>query len=95
MPLWADISNKYSTSLLSFARIDVEHNEHLAKKCAVDYTGFSRQLPSLIVYEDGKEVKRFPPVDREGNIPRYVVYKVKEIVQYLGIDRRYLATRDN
>mmetsp|Transcript_5207 Transcript_5207/g.5180 ORF Transcript_5207/g.5180 Transcript_5207/m.5180 type:complete len:90 (+) Transcript_5207:448-717(+) len=89
------MSIKYTTNSLCFARIDVENNEHLAKKCAVDNSGFSRQLPSLIVYEDGKEVKRFPPVDKEGYAPKVKSYKTKEIVQFLGIDRRYLATRDN
>jgi hypothetical protein len=35
----------------------------LALKFNINTSGFSRQLPTLILFEDGKEVGRFPPYD--------------------------------
>ena len=94
MSMWADLSLKYSTKELKFGRVDVEKLEYLAKKCAVDTSSMSNQLPSLVLYEKGREVKRFPPVSEDGRIPKVLNYRAKDIVNYLGIERIYLVTRN-
>jgi len=37
----------------------------LAKRYNINTSAVSRQLPTLILFEDGKEVNRFPPYDEE------------------------------
>ena len=95
MPIWCDLTMKYTTKGLKFGRVNSDEAKFLCKKCVVDTSGFSRQIPSLILYSQGKENKRFPPVNSDGEIPMVVNYKVKEIIKFLGIDRLYLATKDN
>ena len=85
---------KYTTKGLKFAKINVDEAEFLAKKCVVETSSFTKQLPCLILYEHGKEIKRFPPVGSKGELPTSVTYKAKVIIKYLGIDRTHLATRD-
>jgi len=43
----------------------------------VDGSAVSRQLPSLILYEGGKETKRRPLVDRRGVITKYTFTEVR------------------
>lgn len=95
MPIWAEMSVKYSTPLLQFLLVNVETAPLIAKKCVVDTTGMTRQLPSLLLYEDGIEVARFPPVNAQGSRPQVVKYRFKEIADYLGLERRWLATKTN
>ena len=86
---------KYTTKTLKFGKVCVDDANFLAKRCVVDSASYSRQLPSLILYSQGKEMKRFPPINEKGEVSVTINYKIKEIVKFLGIDRLYLATRDS
>lgn len=92
MSLWAAMSAKYTTSKLKFARVDVDEARGVAQKVAVDTSGMSLQLPSLIVFDEGREVCRFPPIDKSGKVGKVLKYDLRVIVRYLGIDERYMAT---
>jgi len=94
MPLWADLSNRYTTSQLHFGKVEVDRLPAIAEKCLIDTSGISRQLPSIIVYQKGVEYKRFPVINERGVVGRVLKYSVKEIVTYMEIDRLYLSTRD-
>lgn len=37
----------------------------IAEKHNINTSSISRQLPTLIMFEDGKEVIRFPPLDED------------------------------
>jgi hypothetical protein len=37
----------------------------LAKRYSINTSGVSRQLPTLILFEDGVEKERFPPYDEK------------------------------
>lgn len=52
------------------------------------------QLPCLILFEDGREVSRFPMQDEKGRDAVSVNYKEKELIKYFDLDKRWLATRD-
>lgn len=93
MSCWADLSNNYTTNKLKFAKINVDKAVFLAQKCNVDGNSYSKQLPSLILYGEGKELKRYPPVGKNGELPTSFNYKVKMIVKYMGIDRIYVSTK--
>lgn len=95
MPIWAEMSVKYSTPHLQFLLVNVETAPLIAKKCVVDTSGTTRQLPSLLLYEDGIEVARFPPVSAQGSRPQVMRYRFKEIADFLGLERRWLATKTN
>ena len=55
----------------------------LAKRFNINTSAVSRQLPTLILFEDGKEVNRFPPYDEEKKrYMRVIKYsKVKPFVK--------------
>jgi hypothetical protein len=73
----------------------VNNFDQLAKKLKVYNMTQSGQLPCLILFEDGKEKLRFPPLDTTtGQIGRVIDYKEKELIKYFDLDQRHLATRD-
>jgi hypothetical protein len=93
-PLWADFSNKFSTEKLKFGEIDVLKNEEVAKDHKINLSGLAGQLPALILYQDGIELLRFPPLDvSTGNYAKVNKYKSKELIKYFDLDKRYVASR--
>lgn len=75
--------------------MDVTRFETLARAFKVNTRGTSGTLPSLILFENGNETLRFPPIDtKTGVYGKVVDYKEKELMRYFDLDKRYMATRD-
>ena len=85
---------RYTTSKLNFVEVDVQEFENIARLCKVSVSGFAGNLPALILFEDGKEVLRFPVNDTDKSSYTTLNYKEKELVKYFDLDKRHLATRD-
>jgi hypothetical protein len=57
--------------------------------------GFAGHLPALIMFEDGREVIRFPfSADEKNTDLKSINYKEKELVKYFDLDKRHLATKE-
>jgi len=61
-PLFAQLSNEYTLTNLRFGKVDVGRYPELAKRFYVNDSSFSRQLPTVILFKNGKEVDRRPAV---------------------------------
>ena len=69
------MSNKYTTPMLKFAEVNVALLKDLAKKYDINTSTLSRQLPSLILFENGQEQLRFPPIDeKSGKVTKVLKY---------------------
>jgi thiol-disulfide isomerase/thioredoxin len=95
-PLWAKLSNRYTTDKLKFLEVDVVQFDGLSRLNKVVTTGFSGALPALIMFEDGKETLRFPLAEKHqqsswfsSNTPNY---SEKDLIKYFDLDKRFLAT---
>ena len=64
--IWNQYSNTYTTDSLKFLSVNVDRNQEIANKYRINTTGFSKQLPTVLILEDGEQVCRFPPVDTKG-----------------------------
>ena len=94
-PLWSRMAHRYSTARLSFVEVDVQHFEGLAREHKVPTNTGSTHLPVVILFEDGREVQRFPCLDEKTKEHMTVVaYKEKELVKYFDLDKRSMATKD-
>jgi hypothetical protein len=95
--MWDRLATRFTTPNLKFVEVDVLRFDSLARLYRVATTGFEKGLPALILFEDGKEVLRFPLSKDEkssgwlgsSSIPQY--YE-KELIKYFDLDKRYLAT---
>ncbi len=57
----------------------------------INVSGYSRQLPSAILFKDFEEVRRFPPINEEGKIGKVLKYNEKELERYFEL--RLIAMR--
>ncbi|XP_062377427.1 thioredoxin-related transmembrane protein 2-B [Sardina pilchardus] len=64
--VYADLSLKYSCAGLKFGKVDIGRYGDVSKKYKVSASPLSKQLPSLVLFQGGKEVMRRPQVDKKG-----------------------------
>ncbi|XP_035516415.1 thioredoxin-related transmembrane protein 2-B-like [Morone saxatilis] len=64
--VYADLSLKYNCSGLKFGKVDIGRYGEVSKKYKVSASPLSKQLPSLVLFQGGKEVMRRPQVDKKG-----------------------------
>uniref|UniRef100_A0A0K8TMV0 Putative thioredoxin-like protein n=1 Tax=Tabanus bromius TaxID=304241 RepID=A0A0K8TMV0_TABBR len=70
-PIFASLSAEYYLDNLKFGKIDVGRFPEAAKKYHVSDSSFSRQLPTIILFQNGKEVDRRPMVDSKGKLTKF------------------------
>lgn len=70
LPVLPRLSKKYSHVRVRFASLDVSRYVGVAETLGVNTSPASKQLPTVILFKEGKEVARIPPADDNGNVPR-------------------------
>lgn len=61
LSIFRELSSRYATDQLHFAEIDVGRFQNIAKKYSIETrTMISRQLPTVILFKGGAEMKRLP-----------------------------------
>ncbi|RZF48642.1 hypothetical protein LSTR_LSTR010732 [Laodelphax striatellus] len=70
-PVFAQLSSEYGLDNLKFGKIDVGRYPDAATKYQVSDSSMSRQLPSVLLFRDGKEVLRRPAPDSKGKLQRF------------------------
>ncbi|DAZ99095.1 TPA: hypothetical protein N0F65_008400 [Lagenidium giganteum] len=69
----ADLSLKYTSKSLQFGMVDVNKFPELARDFDIAVTSASWQLPTVIVFQKGKEVIRLPKVKEDGNVVKTIL----------------------
>ncbi|XP_027139185.1 thioredoxin-related transmembrane protein 2-B isoform X2 [Larimichthys crocea] len=64
--VYADLSLKYNCAGLKFGKVDIGRYGEVSKRYKVSASPLSKQLPSLVLFQGGKEVMRRPQVDKKG-----------------------------
>lgn len=59
---------RYRTKNMKFGEIDIARWPEAAKKFDIDTSATSLQVPSLILFEQGKEHRRLPPIQGDGSV---------------------------
>lgn len=92
-PMFAELSLRFGHEELAFATVDVGRFEECAEKLRVKTDFRSVQLPSFILYEKGKEVRRLPPFDEKtGEVVETRIAK-EGVIQYFGLEKRLMDYR--
>ncbi|CAK4178856.1 unnamed protein product [Aphanomyces euteiches] len=72
--MFAALSLKYANDKVHFGRMDVQRHSDIAAEYSIDTSALTtKQLPSLILFEHGKEVKRLPRMDHSGKVVRTIL----------------------
>ncbi|KAM6465985.1 thioredoxin-related transmembrane protein 2 [Python bivittatus] len=65
-PIYADLSLKYNCTGLNFGKVDVGRYPDVSTKYKISTSPLTKQLPTLILFQGGKEVMRRPQIDKKG-----------------------------
>lgn len=65
-PIYAELSLKYNCAGLKFGKVDIGRYPDVSTRYNVSPSPLSKQLPTIILFQGGKEVLRRPQVDKKG-----------------------------
>ncbi|KAM3612058.1 uncharacterized protein V6R79_002015 [Siganus canaliculatus] len=65
-PVFADLSLKYNSAALKFGKVDIGRYGELSQRYKVSTSPLAKQLPSLVLFQGGREIMRRPMVDNKG-----------------------------
>lgn len=67
--VFADLAARFGDlKTFKFVKFDVSRYAAEAKKFKIDTSTFSKQLPTVVLFQDGKEAKRRPQIDVKGRV---------------------------
>lgn len=70
-PVFAQMSVECALDNLKFGKVDVGRYPEAAKKYQINDGSLSNQLPTLILFREGKEVLRRPMFDAKGKVLKF------------------------
>jgi len=89
---FANLSLKYDHPLLKFGKLDVNKYEKIGQKHRVDVSVSSKNLPTIIVFENGKEISRQPTVNPDGSIKVHQ-FKEENLIRDLDLNDLYARAK--
>ncbi|XP_018561692.1 thioredoxin-related transmembrane protein 2 homolog [Anoplophora glabripennis] len=92
-PVFAKLSTEFHLENLRFGKIDIGRYPEAAKKYHVNDGSLSKQLPTLILFEDGKEVLRRPTTDTKGKLISFL-FSDDNIKKAFGLNGVYENCRN-
>jgi hypothetical protein len=92
-PLFSQLSVQYSSETLQFHSLDLSKNAELATELEIDTTSRSIQLPSILLFSQGEQVRRYPPFSDDGKVIKTNMTKVQYVRLYCW--RRIYETNDS
>lgn len=70
-PIFAQLSNEYKLENLKFGKVDIGRLPEIGQKYHVSDSSLSRQLPTIILFKNTKEVCRRPFADVKGKLVKF------------------------
>lgn len=70
-PIFSQLSAEYNLENLRFGKVDVGRFPEAGKRFHVSDSSFSKQLPSIILFRNGKEELRRPHADSKGKLVKF------------------------
>ncbi|MCJ8730307.1 hypothetical protein PDJAM_G00183010 [Pangasius djambal] len=90
--VYADLSLKYNCAGLKFGKVDVGRYGDVSKKYKVSTSPLSKQLPSLVLFQGGKEVMRRPQVDKKGRAVSWS-FTEENIIREFNLNELYQKSK--
>lgn len=84
--LFAKLSIRYGTPRRRFAKIDVERYSELGTEFNINMTGFTKQLPSVLMFYKGREIRRLPYFNSKDKIVESSLSE-DTLVQFFELDK--------
>ncbi|TMW55496.1 hypothetical protein Poli38472_010378 [Pythium oligandrum] len=69
----ADLSLQFGSETLRFGKVDVNKYPELAREHSIEVSATSSQLPTLILFQGGQEIKRLPWIKEDGKVAKVIL----------------------
>lgn len=89
---FAKLSIQYGNEFMKFGKLDVNKYEKIAQKYRVDVSVTSKNLPTIIIFQNGKEVMRRPTINSKGEVEPYI-FKEDNIIRDLNLNELYSESK--
>lgn len=86
-PMFSQMSAQYSLPNLKFGKIDVGRYPDVAQKYHISTTSLTRQLPTVILFQEGKEAGRVPAII-SGKVQKFI-FKEEDLVNVFDLNNIY------
>ncbi|KAF7213302.1 thioredoxin-related transmembrane protein 2-B [Nothobranchius furzeri] len=90
--VYADLSLKYNCASLKFGKVDIGRYGEVSKKYKVSTSPLSKQLPSLVLFQGGKEVMRRPQIDKKGRAVSWS-FTEENIIREFNLNELYQKSK--
>lgn len=90
--VYADLSLKYNCAGLKFGKVDIGRYGEVSKRYKVSTSPLSKQLPSLVLFQGGKEVMRRPQVDKKGRAVSWS-FTEENIIREFNLNELYQKSK--
>merc|ERR1712004_26575 len=87
-PIFSKLSADYGLANLKFGKLDVGRYPEIGEKHHISTSALSRQLPTLIMFQDGKEVGRIPAII-SGQVQK-CNFKEEDLVNTFDLNNLYV-----
>ncbi|KAJ8921169.1 hypothetical protein NQ315_013641 [Exocentrus adspersus] len=87
-PTFAKMSTEYHLDNLKFGKIDIGRYPEAGKKYKVNDSSLSKQLPTVVLFQEGKEVIRRPMGDSKGKLISFI-FSEDNIKKAFGLNTIY------
>ncbi|CAG9818697.1 unnamed protein product [Phaedon cochleariae] len=71
-PTFAKLSSEYYLENFKFGKVDIGRHPDAGKKYQVSDSSMSKQLPTVILFQEGKEIARRPMSDTKGKLIKFL-----------------------
>ena len=93
-PVFAEMSVKYGLDNLKFGKLDATRFPEIAEKFHVSTSAFSKQLPTVILFKNGKEVRRRPTVDAKYQLIKFF-FSEENVTAAFNLNNLYQECKAN
>ncbi|KAM8929627.1 thioredoxin-related transmembrane protein 2 isoform 2-T2 [Lycaon pictus] len=87
-PIYADLSLKYNCTGLNFGKVDVGRYTDVSVRYKVSTSPLTKQLPTLILFQGGKEVMRRPQIDKKGRAVSWT-FSEENVIREFNLNELY------
>ncbi|KAM9659403.1 thioredoxin-related transmembrane protein 2 isoform 2-T2 [Trichechus inunguis] len=87
-PIYADLSLKYNCTGLNFGKVDVGRYTDVSTRYKVSTSPLTKQLPTLILFQGGKEVMRRPQIDKKGRAVSWT-FSEESVIREFSLNELY------
>lgn len=93
-PVFSELSADYCLENLRFGKVDIGRFPTTGDKYHVSDSSLSRQLPTVILFKNGKEFLRRPGIDAKGKLQNFFFSK-DNIIAAFNLNNMYKDCKEN